>query len=178
VPVGAGLLQGERPSALQVAGIAVAVAGVILAARAPAAATRRVTPAAVALALVAAAGLGGGTVALDAASEHDVMWGTLALRTILFALVAGAALATRPPLAIGLAQIAALAGIGILDTAANVAFAEATTRGLLSIVGVLGQLYPVVVILLARFSLDERLAPNQLAGVGLALSGVGVIAAA
>ncbi|WP_028058039.1 DMT family transporter [Candidatus Solirubrobacter pratensis] len=73
--------------------------------------------------------------------------------------------------------IAALAGIGLLDTAANSAFAIATTGGLLSLVAVLGGLFPVVTVALAYFLLGERLAPPQRAGVVLALIGIPLISA-
>ena len=68
-----------------------------------------------------------------------------------------------------------LAVIGLLDTGANTAFAIATTGGLLSLVAVLGGLFPVVTVALAYFLLHERLAPVQRAGVLLALAGIPLI---
>ncbi len=65
--------------------------------------------------------------------------------------------------------------IGLLDTAANSAFAIATTSGLLSLVAVLGGLFPVVTVALAYFLLHERLQPIQRAGVLLALAGIPLI---
>lgn len=59
---------------------------------------------------------------------------------------------------------------GLLDTAANVLFLLATRAGALSVSGVLVSLHPVVVVLLARVVLRERLSPLQLAGAGLALT--------
>lgn len=178
VPVVAGFVRDERPSGLQAAGIALAITGVVLAARTPSAGGRApVSMAAVGLALVAALALGTGTLGLDAASEADPLWGTFGVRTAMFVLVIGASCVARPPVLIGRAQLVALAGIGLLDTAATMAFAQATHTGLISVVGVLGQLYPVVVVLLARFLLAERLVGGQRAGVVIALGGVGLIAA-
>ena len=49
-------------------------------------------------------------------------------------------------------------------------------RGLVSVASVLGSLYPVVTVLLARFLLQERLLLIQSVGVVLSLVGVAVIA--
>jgi len=68
-------------------------------------------------------------------------------------------------------------GIGILDTAANVSYAAATTAGLLSVVAVLSSLYPVVTVGLAHRRLGERLAGSQRIGVALALGGAALISA-
>ena len=64
-----------------------------------------------------------------------------------------------------------MAGIGVLDTGANTAFAIATTGGLLSLVSVLGGLFPIVTVALAYFLLHERLQRHQRIGVALALAG-------
>jgi drug/metabolite transporter (DMT)-like permease len=48
---------------------------------------------------------------------------------------------------------------------------------LLSIVAVLASLYPVVIVVLARVLLAERVARPQLAGVAVALVGVALISA-
>jgi drug/metabolite transporter (DMT)-like permease len=56
-------------------------------------------------------------------------------------------------------------------------FALASQRGLLSLVAVLGSLYPIVTVLLARFVLAERVARSQEAGIVLTLAGVALISA-
>ena len=73
------------------------------------------------------------------------------------------------------AALPQLGGIGLLDTGANTAFAIATTGGLLSLVAVLGGLFPVVTVALAYLLLHERLQPTQRAGVILALAGIPLI---
>jgi drug/metabolite transporter (DMT)-like permease len=67
---------------------------------------------------------------------------------------------------------------GVLDTTANVLFAYASTLGNLGVVGVLGSLYPVATVLLARFVLAERLSGLQAVGVLLALAGVALLGTA
>jgi uncharacterized membrane protein len=63
------------------------------------------------------------------------------------------------------------------DLGANFMFALATTDGLVSIVGVLGALYPVVTVLLAWLFLAERLRMIETLGVAVALTGVVLISA-
>jgi drug/metabolite transporter (DMT)-like permease len=75
-------------------------------------------------------------------------------------------------------RIGPVALIGIGDTGANLLFAYAATTGNLAVVGVLGSLYPVATVVLARWLLGERLSGGQNAGVALALTGVGLLAAA
>jgi len=74
--------------------------------------------------------------------------------------------------------IGPVALVGIADTGANLLFAYAATTGNLAVVGVLGSLYPVATVVLARWLLGERLSGGQNAGVVLALTGVGLLAAA
>lgn len=178
VPVVAGLARGERPSAVQGAGIALALVGVLLAAREPSTGRGRSGVATgVGLALVAALCFGLLLVALDAASEGDALWATLAMRATSFSLLAVVALALRPSLAFGERDLVALALVGVLDTAGNALFALASTESLLSVASVLAQLYPVVTVLLARLVLSERIARAQGVGVVAALAGVALITA-
>ena len=63
------------------------------------------------------------------------------------------------------------------DTGANLLYGASARHGLISVVSVLGSLYPVVLVVLARFVLAERIARPQLAGVAAALAGVALISA-
>ena len=58
---------------------------------------------------------------------------------------------------------------GVFDTGANVLFLLATRTGDLGVSAVIVSLYPVVVVLLARFVLKERLTGMQIGSAGLAL---------
>ena len=179
VPVLVGLAEGERPSTLQVAGMAVALAGVILASREPI--EEGADPpnrAAIGLALVAAAGFGTFFVGIDKASATaEVPWVIVVQRCSSLALLVIAALAVRPTLPRDAPSLLILAMVGVLDLGANGLYALATTKGLLSVVSVLGSLYPAVTVVLARFVLAERIARVQEVGVVLALAGVVAISA-
>ena len=68
-----------------------------------------------------------------------------------------------------------LAAIGMTDAGANVLFAFAASLGLLSVVAVLGSLYPIVTVLLAWWIHKERLMPIQYLGIAVTFSGVALI---
>jgi len=57
-----------------------------------------------------------------------------------------------------------VAAIGVGDLVATSLYAIALTEGLLSIVAVIGSLYPISTVLLARFFLHERLRRDQALG--------------
>jgi drug/metabolite transporter (DMT)-like permease len=181
VPVIAGIVDGERPGALQWVGVAIALIGVVLAAREPSSGSSRDARAAIRLALLAALTIGFALVFLGKAAEHDALTGVAAARAVSAPALALALLWTRrgasSPLPRDPRVLAGLAVIGLLDTGANAAFAIATTGGLLSLVAVLGGLFPVVTVALAYVVLGERLARPQRIGVVLALVGVPLIGA-
>ena len=73
-------------------------------------------------------------------------------------------------------ELPALLAIGCGDLAANFLFGLASSRGEVSIAAVLGSLYPVVTVVLARVVIGERLKRVQQVGVVLAGLGAAVIA--
>ena len=175
VPVVVGVARGERPSALQWAGIAFALAGIVLLSR-EAGATRRVAAGA-ALGVVAAAGFGLFFLTLDAASDEGALWSALSLRVAGAAVVLVLALVLRPRLPRAPRDVAPLVLVGTLDLSANALFAAASSRGLVSVVSVLASLYPAVVVGLAMLTLGERLTVPRAAGAGAALAGAALISA-
>lgn len=181
IPVAVGVATGDRPSAVQALGLALALTGVVLASREEPGGGGFQAPGRVAagagLALVAAVGFGCFFLAMDKASDGDVFWAILVNRLTGVSLLATAALALRPPLGVGADGGRALLAIGFLDISANTLYALASTQGLVSIVAVLGSLYPVTVIVLARIVLGEKVRQVQLAGAGLVLLGVALISA-
>jgi len=76
---------------------------------------------------------------------------------------------------IGRPHYPAIICIGVVDALAGFAYALATTKGLLSIVAVVGALYPVVTVFLAAMVLGERPQCLQWLGVVLAVVGIGLI---
>lgn len=177
VPFAYGLARGERPSTLQLAGVALAVLGVLGASLEPHPEGRgRKVGTGVGLALLAALGFGCSLIGLSRAAPGGIAWAILVMRIVavpcmtVLAFTLGARAPSRRMLGM-------LVAMGIADTGATFLYAAASTRGLLSIVAVLASLYPVVIVVLARVLLAERIARPQLAGVAVALTGVALISA-
>lgn len=177
IPVVVGLTRGERPSTLQYTGMALALVGVVLAAReAEKGVIERRVAAGVGFAAIAFIGFGSTQLALDAASNDDPYWATFVLRASFTVVLVTAYLVTRakaPPRAL----LPSLFVIGILDVGGTLLFAIATSKGFVSVVAVLASLFPVIVIVLARIVLHERLARIQYAGGAIALAGAALISA-
>jgi drug/metabolite transporter (DMT)-like permease len=177
VPVVVGIAGGDRPAAIQLAGILAAIAGVVLASRESGPETSRAgARASVALALVAAAGFGSFAVGLRTSARADVLWALLAARGTAVALVAAAVAARRPPWTGGWPATGRLTVIGILDVSAISLYALATRHGLLSVVAVGASLYPLVTVVLARAVLGERVQRVQEVGIVAALAGIVLMA--
>jgi drug/metabolite transporter (DMT)-like permease len=179
VPVLVGIASGERPRVLQLAGIALAMVGIVLAAREPGGAPPgRAVRASLGLALLAALGFGSFFVLIDrATADGGVPWSLLLVRVGEVALLGSLAAVRRPALPGAPRDAAALLLIGALDFAATALFALATTEGFLSVVSVVGSLYPAVTVVLARAVLAERVSRSQEAGVLVTLAGVAAISA-
>lgn len=179
VPVVVGTATGDRPSVVQLAGMVVALTGAVLASREPDRDARgggRLAAGAL-LAALAAFAWGWFFLALDEASSGGTVWASLINRATSLALLAVAALVLRPPLSRARPHLRALAVAGTLDVSANLLFAAATTESLVSLTSVVGSLYPVVTVLLARIVLKERVHRIQELGAAAALTGVVLIAA-
>ena len=178
VPVAYGLARGEHPSVLQGVGIVVAVGGVVAASLEPLpeGAGRKLATG-VGLSLLAALGFGSSILGLNRVSQAGVVWGTLTLRLTVVPIVCLVALLVRPSPARLRATLPILVAAGLFDTGANLLYGASARHGLISVVSVLGSLYPVVLVVLARFVLAERIARPQLAGVAVALAGVALISA-
>lgn len=170
VPVLIGVATGERPGAGASAGIALALCGVVLASRQVAhdpPADHRLS---VVLSVAAALFSGVQLVALQRAGAIDALAGVGAGRATSVTVFVVALVVTRT--GAPAKGLPAAVAVGLLDTAANLAYTLASTRTLLSLAAVLSSLYPLVTTALARMLLHERPRPAQWAGAALALTGV------
>ncbi|MBW3557820.1 MAG: DMT family transporter [Actinobacteria bacterium] len=182
VPVAWGLIGGERPSPMALAGVLLAMVAVALISRLPAPAPGtgqgQAGDSAIGLAVVAGAAFGTVFVLLDATGPDAGFWPLVAGRTTSIVALVTVAAATGQALAPPAARmLPTIAGAGMLDLSANALYLLATRRGLLSVVAVLSSLYPAGTVLLARTVLGERMAGHQVLGLVLAAAGVALIAA-
>ncbi|MEU7093390.1 EamA family transporter [Kitasatospora aureofaciens] len=184
VPVGVGLALGERPGFGQLAGIAVAVAGVVLAGG-PERGGPSAARTALLLTLAAAFGFGANMSLLSQSSAGGGLLLVLCVQRLVNVLVGGAALLTGPRgtdtrglLPELRSRLPLLTGVGLVDVAGNATYALASHSGPAAVAAVLASLYPVVTALLARGVLKERLRPVQVVGAGLAVAGTLLLAAA
>ncbi|MFJ8594100.1 EamA family transporter [Streptomyces sp. NPDC093598] len=184
VPVGVGLMLGERPGLLQFVGILVAVAGVCLAGG-PQFRGAPVQRQAIALTLLAAFGFGA-VMALIAEASTTLTGLFLALFVQRVTNVAAGGLALLVSVRRGAPalpadgfpwrSLPALAFVGLADVAANGTYSIAAQHGPVTVAAVLASLYPVVTAVAARGVLRERLRAVQAAGAGLALVGTVLLA--
>ena len=177
VPVVVSVLQGERPSALQLIGIPVAIVGVALATARSAPQPDADPVAGIELSLLAAAVFGSFLAVFAEASHHGSTRAVLDSRVALLVCTVVVVAAARLPWRVPAHDIGRAAVPGLLLVTGTAAYGLATTKGLVSIVSVLATLSPVVTVALAVLVLHERVIGRQRAGVVIALAGVVLLAA-
>lgn len=180
IPVGVGLVLGERPGVVAGVGVALALAAVVLVSRE--ATDEDVTPhrftKKVAWLTVGAGIAFGLNFALIAQAPPEAeLWPLVFARlaaTLLVLVIAAVTGNMRIPTGTPL-RLALLAAV--LDVGANIAMLLALHASLLSLAGVLMSLYPAATVLLAIVVLRERVTRWQAVGMVLALAAVAMIAA-
>ena len=177
IPVAVGLAGGDSLTALQGAGIPLALAGCALAARRPGEPTEAYPDPRASLLWAAGAAVAFGTflTALPAAAEDGRAWAIFDARVALLAIIVvwagrklrGFRLDRDTPL---------LAVPGLLLLAGTLFYVFAAGRGQLSLVSVLSSIAPVVTVGLGVAILDERPSRAQTLGVSIALVGIVLVA--
>ena len=175
LPLLVGLLQGERPGVVSLIGVGLALVAVAVISMedghgSSSWSSRR----SVLVGLLAGVGFGLFFVILDAVDSGTGLWPVVISRAAGMPLYLAVWSRSGDG---GLAPFPVLAVVaGLLDSMANVTYLLATREGLLSLVAVVASLYPAGTVFLARVVLGERLGPQRLAGVVVALAAVGLIA--
>ncbi len=184
VPIGWALLRGERPSAIVLVGATCAViAGGLIARESDAAtddASARATASGVGYALGAGVMLGSALVLYSETADASGFWPIFASRATGLAVVGivVAVLAARGARAVPAGSSLRLAaGAGVLDITATTVLLVAIRTGLLVVVAPVASLAPAFTVVWAWVLLDERISPTQIAGLGLALVGLVLVAA-
>ncbi|WP_227996100.1 DMT family transporter [Nocardia australiensis] len=185
IPVLCGLVIGERPGALAFAGIAFALVAVLLVSReSPDDVTEEITGGRelrftrkVALLTVGSGvAYGFAFVFLHATHSGSGLWPLLFQRVAATAVVWVSALTVGEFKTLHGEPLRLAAYISVLDVVSNAALLYAFHGSLLSLVSVIGSLYPAATVLLAMVLLGERVGRLQQVGMVLALAAVAFIA--
>jgi drug/metabolite transporter (DMT)-like permease len=180
IPVLVAVVMGERLSAVQIAGIVLAIIAIALVSQSnhpepgdheqPNPSAPRTS--AFSLALLSGLAIGLFFVALAQTNDRAGLWPLVTARFVSVALFASMLLVTSVPRRLPSAIIGTVIAGGALDMLANLLYMIATRSGPLSVVVTLASLYPASTVLLARVVLHERLSLTQWAGVVCALVAV------
>ncbi|RDI43243.1 DMT family transporter [Nocardia mexicana] len=187
IPVLVGLAGGEHPSPPALVGIGCALVAVVLVSReSPDKVTEEITGGRalrftrhVALLTVGSGVAFGLTFTfLHETGSAAGLWPLVASRLAATLVVWTAALVTGQFRAPHGEPLRLACYVSVLDVIANVAMLYAFHGSLLSLVSVIGSLYPAATVLLAMVLLGERVGPLQQIGMALALGSVALIAVA
>ena len=179
IPVLVAVGLGERPGAMTIAGIALALVAIALVSQSshpdPVADPGEGTGSrkkAFTLAVLSGIVIGLFFVALARTGDEAGLWPLVAARIVSVSLFAVMTLLASQSLRLPSAIVGTVIVGGALDMLANLLYLLAARSGPLSIVVTLASLYPASTVLLARVVLHERLSPVQWVGVVSALVAV------
>ncbi|MDX9959677.1 MAG: EamA family transporter [Spirochaetia bacterium] len=177
LPLGVGLLLGDRPGILAIVGIVLCVPAVLLLSSGPAdtGADKARVRSSLYHGIVAGLGFGLFYVALSRPGVNSGFWPLVAARTASIAVALFILLARREPLVLNKGSRMPAVLAGILDMVANIFFVLASSAGMLSIVAIVVSLYPAPTVLMARVVFKERITPVRWVGLGLSLAGLALI---
>ena len=175
IPATYALIQGEKLLLLQGIGIVVALTGAFCASGPEVSKGLSLKP--LALALGAALGFGVSLTFMARGSITSALMTMVMMRVATLVISVLLALRLRTIGGFRAKDLPSLALIGVADFAANLLIGVASTRGLVSVVMVIGSLFPIMTALLAFQILHERLHRIQYLGIILAVAGIALISA-
>jgi len=168
LPAVVGFAQGERPGALAIGGIVLAIGAVALISGALGTHTHNTSRRIVALAALVGACFGTLFVFLDRTDADSGIWPLVIARFVSVPLLLAVTAARRVAPARNRASLLIAITAGVCDMGANVLYLEAVRGGMMSIVAPVASLYPASTVALA-FAVDkERVGRWQLLGMGVA----------
>ncbi|MGW1091608.1 EamA family transporter [Streptomyces sp. NPDC002596] len=176
LPVGMGLLQGERLAAAGLVGLPLALVAVVLVSAGHGAGSARPSRTALLLAFGAGAAIALQLIFLHQAPSDSGVAPLIVGRAVSSAVTLAAAGLMHRKLGSVRPAYAMSAAAGVLDSLANLLFLLAARSGDLTVVAVITALYPAGTVLLARGVLSERIHRGQLVGLGTAAAAVGLLA--
>ena len=180
VPLGVGLMLGERPDPWAALGVLLALIAVALLSQTETAGDERhAAPSrlgqGIRVALASGVAVGLFFVAVAQTTADAVMWPLAISRVVSLTMFLALAVATGRPAGVPRAAVAPALACGALDMLANALYLVAVRQGQLGLVATLASLYPASTVLLARIVLGERLGAWQQLGVAGAVGAIVLI---
>jgi len=170
VPLFVGLASGEHLSRNHAIGVGAAVVGIVLASGPELTAKAPWRP--VILAIFSALFFGLALLGVSRGSQTSVLMTMLVMRTFSVTIFIATIFFVKRLRTLDQGELWPLFTIGVVDVSANIAYGFAARMEALSIVSVLGSVYPIMTVTLAWFFHKERLARIQY--IGIIAAGVGV----
>ncbi len=180
VPVSVGIVSGERPGVLGLLGISLAVFGLLLSSSADLISSKQTWERSTPILLAIGAAVTGGywILSLGRGGASNAIATLTVMRCTQLVVGLTIALALRLFGRMTMRDLPVLTLVGVTDAGATATFALASETGLLlSLVAVLGSLYPAVTVLMARFIKGERMTSVQIAAGLLIMVGVLLVVA-
>ena len=174
IPLTVALVTGEVLTTAQGIGVVIAMVGAFCASGPEL--SQGLSPKPIFLALGAAAGFGTAMTFMAIGSESSALTMVM-MRATTFIVTIFLVIRFRTVGNFEKSEIPVLLFIGVSDFLANLLLGVATNFGLVSLVMVLGSIYPIVTALLAFVILKERLHRVQYVGIVFAVAGVALISA-
>lgn len=171
LPVVVGVFQGERPDWFTLIGVILAVIGVVLASGPNLRQFRSGALRPILFAFGATLGIGISLVAVANGSDTSSFATLLVTRLTYPIVLITLATSTKAELALVPGVRLKVAASGFCDVAALTAYSVATESGSLPVIAALSSLFPLVVLLLARYVAHEHLERVQLVGALVAIAG-------
>jgi len=173
IPLTVAFINGEKPSTVQLIGMAVALTGAFCASGPEIKGGISLRP--LVYALIAAFGFGTAITFIAQGSKSSAIMTMTTMRFTTFLITLALFAKYKTTGGFSKKDIPILIGIGGADFFGNVLLGIATTKGLVSLAVVLGSLFPIVTALLAYKLLHERLHKFQYLGIIFAVSGIVII---
>ena len=177
LPVAWGLVDGERPSAVALAGVGLAVVAGALVTREREERHGPFVGRALPLALAAGVGFGASFVLFAESSHGSGLWPVLCARGAAVVGVGAAIAVARPERPADTRWPRLAVAAGALDAAGATILLVALRHGLIAVVAPVASLAPGFTVMHAWWYLRERASALQVAGLGVALAGLALIAA-
>ena len=175
IPLTFALITGEVLTVAQGVGVVIALAGAFCASGPEL--SQGLSPKPLFLALGAAAGFGTAMTFMSIGSESSALMTMVMMRSTTFLVTVTLVIRYRTFGNFSKSEIPVLIFVGVADFSANLLLGVATNFGLVSLVMVLGSIYPIITALMAFKFLHERLHKIQYVGIVLAVAGVALISA-